>query len=158
MGKFTIEQKRVILKCVKYESQFINLIDNEAYCDSPAYSSIRTWISQTLGLDFDNDIYNNDTIIQLNRIDRIKNEIYHKYDGGWFVGDALILIVYNSIDVDKMMTDEFINNIDKQLVDCWTFFKKITKISKNTISAQQIQTIVEEVVARLGIEVCDEEE
>jgi hypothetical protein len=129
MEKLTLEQKQIIVELNHYIGRFNSKIQAEIFGDDAAFKILDLWISETLDLDYRNDIYNNKAVLELNRIDSVKDKFKEKFNLGWFVGDALKDVVYSACH-HKTSTQTEIYNVDEKLKEVWEYFKSLTPTIK----------------------------
>jgi hypothetical protein len=124
MDKLTMIQKQIIIGTNHYIAQFNRHIEEESYGDTASYKILDRWISEILDVDYRNDIYNNMAVGQFSRIESVKNSFKKKFNGDWFIGDALKDIIYSL--VHSGIEDELvIERTEQELRDMWDYFKSL---------------------------------
>lgn len=122
--KLSLKQKQVIIGTNHYIGQFNRLIKEETYGDSASYRILDMWLSEILDLDFKSDIYNNQSVFALSKIDSVKEKLKEKTGGSWFIGDALKDRIYTSCH-ENAQSEEKIKEMEEHVRSMWAYFKSL---------------------------------
>jgi hypothetical protein len=120
-SKLTMKQKQAIIAANYGTAQFNRHVHEDAYGDTPSYKILDRWITEVIGVDYRTGVYDNASVIELNRLDNVKRAFCERYSDGWFIGDALKNRLY-TLCHHNIQDEQQILAIESELKAMWDFF------------------------------------
>ena len=88
--QLSMEQKQIIVNTLYYAGKYDDKVFyGETDTASHAFNMLDEWLSQVLGVDFKQDIYNSVEVMRFNRIEDVKQTVSKMGSRSWFIGDNL---------------------------------------------------------------------